>query len=39
MTRYQLAFFVALIGSLLASVIGNAQQTSYDFLITRAPHS
>ena len=36
MTRYQLASFIALIGSLLASVIGNAQQTSYDFLITRA---
>jgi dihydroorotase/N-acyl-D-amino-acid deacylase len=36
MTRYQLASFIALIGSLLASVIGHAQQTSFDFLITRA---
>ena len=36
MTRYQLAFFIALIGLLLASVIGYAQQTGYDFLITGA---
>jgi len=36
MTRYQLASFIALIGLLLAGVIGSAQQTSYDVLITGA---
>ena len=36
MTRYQLTSFVALLGLLLASLIGHAQQTSYDFLITGA---
>jgi dihydroorotase/N-acyl-D-amino-acid deacylase len=36
MTRYQLASFIALSGLLLASVVGHAQQTSYDFLIAGA---
>lgn len=36
MTRYQLASSIALLGLLFSSVIGHAQQTSYDFLITGA---
>jgi len=36
MTRYQSASFIVLIGLLLASAIGAAQQTSYDFMITGA---
>jgi dihydroorotase/N-acyl-D-amino-acid deacylase len=36
MARYQLASFIVLIGSMLANVIGHAQPTSYDFLITGA---
>jgi dihydroorotase/N-acyl-D-amino-acid deacylase len=36
MTKHQLASSIALIGLLFASVIGHAQQTSYDFVITGA---
>lgn len=36
MTRYQLTTFTVFLGLLLASVVGNTQQPSYDFLITGA---
>lgn len=36
MTKHQLPSSIALIGLLFASVMGRAQQTSYDFVITGA---
>src|ERR1017187_501591 len=36
MTKHQLSSSIALIGLLFASVMGRAQQTSYDFVITGA---
>ena len=36
MTKHPLSFPIALIGLLFTGVIGRAQQTSYDFVITGA---
>jgi dihydroorotase/N-acyl-D-amino-acid deacylase len=36
MTKHQLSSLIALIGLLIAGVVGHAQQTAYDFVITGA---